>query len=151
MKTRTNIDNIALAMFFLMLLCVATWQSCTAQLENHKLYKVVQQNGQQHVQGNTNSLVTILGLYGQSSDGLDLVDVVDLNNDSIVNQAEIQILLTQWGNDDYLEDEACGIDQYVCFLLYLSGVYSGTEWHPGHPFKVIISNSIAHKWYWIES
>lgn len=150
MKTKTNIDNIALALFFVMLLCVATWKSCTAQLENHRLYKVVQQNGSQHVQGNTNSLVTILGVYGQTSQGTDLVSVIDLNNDSIINQAEIQILLSQWGNDDYAEDESCGNDQYICFLLYLTGIYAGTAWYPTQPFKMILTNSTAREWWWIE-
>lgn len=124
---------------------------CFAQLEGHILYKSVELSGQVHVQGNTGSLVIILGAFGSISTAPnDYASVVDLNYDGVINQADLNHLLGQWQNTEWELDPECSQSTYVCFLLDFPGQYVGTSWFPGQPFKMIQTTTTIFQWWWVE-
>lgn len=132
------------------LLLVLSIQSF-GQLENHRLYKAVEANGQIHVQSNTGSLVLLLGAFGSTSESYpDQASVIDLNWDEVVNNADLMILLGAWGNVLWEQSEDCDQSTHYCFLSDFPQQVAATHFFPGQPFKMIQTTTLITEWWWVE-
>lgn len=129
--------------------------TCEAQVDGHRIYKAIDENGVTLIQGSQENFDLLIDNYGATSSATnmfeaDLAYVLDLNGDLVINTGDVTEFLGVYGSLIYEPGPECSGTEPECFYVDYQFLIWAIAPYQGLPFLRMQTGTEITTWWWVE-